>query len=228
MIATYPQTQGYSQDYSVSKRPLTAEEVASVMKALKVLRNPLAFFSLFAVFISIIVLSSVEGDMEMLSLMSLVFGLIAIVLAATSFTMRGQVAKVLRSGEVTVVTGYARRSQSPAGWAVGPITVRDTRELAPFMREGPATVEYVPAMKAAMSVNGFRLKKGAFVNGPVDLAPTAPYQMPVATVGQPAPMDEPPPPDAMPQQAYFCPTCGARNPAGARFCQQCAREMPRL
>lgn len=229
MIATYPQTQRYDQNYSVSKRPLTAEEVASVTKALKVLRNPLAFFSLFAVFISVIVLGTDQGDVEMLSIMTLLFGLISIVLAAASLVMRGTVAKVLRSGEATVVRGYARRSQSPAGWNVGPVTVRDTQELARFMREGPATVEYVPAMKSAMSVNGFRLLKGALVSGPVDLAPTAPYQMPVATVGPTAPMEEPPPPpDAMPEQGFFCPSCGTRAPPGARFCPKCAREMPRL
>lgn len=228
MVAQYPQPQGYPMGCSVSRRPFTHDEVSGAAKPLKQLRAPLAFFSLFAVFISAIVLSGAEGDIEMLSLMGLVFGLVALALAATSLSMRGRVAKALQSGQATVVTGYARRSVSPPGWTVGPITVRDSPELTPFMREGPATVEYSPEMKAAMVVNGVRLRKGAIVDGPTELAPTAPYQTPAATVGPPAPTDEPPPPpDVAPAQGFFCPSCGAKAPPGARFCPNCAREMPR-
>lgn len=230
---TYPYNAppAYGQPFSVSKRPLTEQEVADVAKPYKQLKTPLAFFSLFAVFISVIMMfGPVEANIDMFSLMALVFGLISIALAGTSFRVRGNVAKVIRSGEVTVVQGYARRSQSPAGWVVGPITVRDTQELAPFMREGLATVEYIPAMKAAMKVNGVRLLRGALVVGPADLAPTAAYQMPQAPMGPPQRVDEPPPPppDFSQQQVMFCPWCVTQNPPGARFCKSCGKELPRL
>jgi len=234
MTSSYNAPPAYGQSFSVTKRPLTDQEIADVAKPYTQLKKPLAFFSLFAVFISVIMMfGPVDANIDMFSLMALVFALISIALAGTSFRVRRDVAKVLESGEVTIVQGYARRSQSPAGWVVGPITVRDTRELAPFMREGPATVEYIPAMKAAMKVNGVRLLKGAFVVGPADLAPTAAYQMPQAPqapMGPPQRVDEPPPPppDFPQQQVQFCPWCATRSLPGARFCESCGKELPRL
>jgi hypothetical protein len=231
MIPSYNAPPAYGQPFSVSKRPLTEQEIADAAKPYTQLKKPLGFFSLFAVFISVIMMfGPVEANIDMFSLMALVFGLISIALAGTSFRVRRDVAKVIRSGEVTIVQGYARRSQSPAGWVIGPITVRDTQELAPFMREGPATVEYIPAMKAAMRVNGVRLLKGALVVGPADLAPTAAYQMPQAPMGPPQRVDEPPPPppDFPQQQVLFCPWCSTRSLPGARFCESCGKELSRL
>ncbi|MBU1158626.1 MAG: zinc ribbon domain-containing protein [Candidatus Thermoplasmatota archaeon] len=37
-----------------------------------------------------------------------------------------------------------------------------------------------------------------------------------------------PPPDSPMEQSMFCPRCGSKNPPGARFCQNCRGEMPRL
>jgi hypothetical protein len=158
---------------------------------------------------------------------------VALAIGVTSLKIRKSVVRSMEDPSVTIVRGNAMRRASPAGWTVGPVTVKDTAETRSVLRDGPASVEFVPALRIVMSVNGVRLAKGAYVDGMVDVQPTAAYQAPAPVTAyqqpMPVPADEPPPPpDAEPQQGYFCPNCGAKNPAGARFCQRCAMEMPKL
>ncbi len=229
MASTYTNPQVYAQNYSVSKRLLTAQEAAASAALYKKFRNPLAFFSLFSILLGVILMSSTEGNIDMLSLMALVFGLISVAVAGASLSVRGKIAKALRTGDVTVVQGFATKMRTPARWTVGPISLRETPELRSMMREGPATVAYIPSLKAAMSVNGINLKKSAWVDGPADLAPTGSYPAPQVQMAPSQQVDDlPPPPDDLPSQGMFCPRCGSKNPAGARFCQNCSGEMPRL
>jgi len=229
----FPVQQGYGSAYSVTKRPMTEEEFKGLARPYKSFKGPLGFFSLIAVIASIVSFEAPAENVDILSLMGLVCGVVALALAAASLKMRAKVAKTMEDPYVTVVRGTAMRSASPAGWMIGPVTVTDTAETRSVMRDGPATMEFIPALKMAVSVNGVRLKKGAFVGGQVDAQPTTVYQAPAPAAAYqqpiPAPTDEPPPPPGYePQQGLFCPICGARNPQGARFCQQCARELPRL
>lgn len=230
MASSYTSPPAYAQNYTVTKRLLTAQEVADAAALYKKFRNPLAFFSLFSILLGIILMSSAEGNIDMLSLMALVFGMISVAVAGTSLSFRGKIAKALRTGEVTIVQGFATRMRTPARWTVGPISLRETPELRSMMRDGMATVAYIPSLKVAMSVNGMELKKSAWVDGPVELSPTGAYQAPVVASSPPQQYYEPPPPpsDSPMEQSMFCPRCGSKNPPGARFCQNCRGEMPRL
>ena len=229
MVSSYTNPPAYAQNYSVTKRLLTMQEAADATVLYKKFRNPLAFFSLFSILLGVILMSSAEGNIDMLSLMALLFGVISIAVAGASLSLRGKIAKALRTGEVTVVQGFATKMRTPARWTVGPISLRETPELRSMMREGPATVTYIPSLKAAMSVNGMKLKKSALVDGPAELSPTGAYQTPVVASSAPQQYYEPPPPppDSPMEQSMFCPRCGSKNPPGARFCQNCRGEMPR-
>lgn len=226
---TYAQ-QGHVPAYRVTKRPLTDEEAKGLAKPFKSFKGPLFFFSLVGVVASAASFEAPAENVGVLALMGFICGVIAIALGATSLKVRANVAKSMADSSVTLVSGTATRSVTAAGWAIGPVTVKDTPETIPLLRPGPASVEFIPPLKAAVSVNGVRLAKGAFVEGVLDLQPTVEAQVPAASAQylQPSHSDVPPPPPDMESQGYFCVSCGAKNPPGARFCQQCARELPKL
>lgn len=233
---TYPayQTQqGYGQSYSVSKRPMTDEEAKGLAKPFKSFKGPLMFFSLVGVLASLASFEAPSQNVDILALMGMVCGIVALGLGAASLKTRAKVAKSMQDPYMTVVRGEAVRSVSPAGWTIGPVTVKDTSETALLLRQGPASVEFIPALMTAVVVNGARLAKGAYVEGNVDVQPMASYAAPAPAPAyqQPvqAPEDVPPPPPGYePPQGFFCVNCGAKNPPGARFCQKCAKELPRL
>lgn len=229
----YMPPQAYGAGYSVSRRPMTDDEVKALAKPFKSLKGPLGFFSLTGIVASLASFEAPAENVDVLALMGLVCGIVALAIGVTSLKIRKSVVRSMEDPSVTIVRGNAMRRASPAGWTVGPVTVKDTAETRSVLRDGPASVEFIPALRTVLSVNGVRLAKGAYVDGMVDVQPTAAYQAPAPQVAyqqqMPGPVDEPPPPPGYePQQGFFCPSCGAMTPPGARFCPKCAREMPRL
>ena len=229
----YPTQQGYGPAYTVTKRPMTDDEVKGLAKPFKSFKGPLAFFSLIGIIASVASFEAPEENAGIMVLMGLICGIIALALGITSLKIRKNVVKSMEDPSVTIVRGTAVRTVNPAGWAIGPVIVRDTAETTRMLRDGPASVEFIPPLRMVSSVNGVRLAKGAYVDGMVDVQPTAAYQAPAPVTAYqptaPTPGDEPPPPPGFePQQGFFCPSCGTKTPPGARFCPKCAREMPRL
>lgn len=214
-----------SQNYQVFRRPMTAEERRSVdiiYKNLQKQARPAGFFAL--VFALIGIFSGAASDIT--SLLVLIVGLFAFILAFSVFRLRKSITQVQKDGNVVVVRANVARFQgkmNTSAMMVGPLAIGGNKRGPSPLQEGNlAEVACVPKLRSAVSINGAGLDHPIKMMIPPDLETHAsngaqPYSSgPVRDAGNaPAPAGE-----AM----RFCPTCG--KPAeGLAFCSNCGNKF---
>jgi hypothetical protein len=123
------------------------------------------------------------GDLIILfTIFSLVFGLSSMGIGAMTIKARGRINAALREGMVIEVQAPAfrdRTGRKGQSWNIGPISMMQTPELQGMLAEGaPTSVVCIPDVKAALSVNGVPLKRGAAITAPPNLAAMATVQAP--------------------------------------------------
>lgn len=215
---------GYQQPlYSVSKRRITAQESACLLKPQQRLKPPLIVFSFMAIFSAVLIIG-VPAIAAKLTEFVLFVVFVNIVVSAFSLAMRSRIAKIMKTGEVTVVRGIA--SWNGTQWTVGPITLRVGKKPPAVLKEGPMEVAVVTgAMGAALSINGVGLKDPMPAGCPANLdsatqapSPSQPVYPPPAYPSQPQQAEsypsnqqqyEPNPNTPLPPPVAACPTCGA-------------------
>ena len=161
------------------------------------------------------------------SVLVVVIGLFALVVAFSTFRVRRTVSDAQNDGHVVVVRGPVSRSdgkmRTPA-MTVGPLAIGWRRRTANPLQEGSfAEVACIPRLKSVVSINGAGLDSPIKIMIPADLEARAAVTAPPAYAAQAAGFsyqNATPPSDAM----RFCPSCGT-SASGLAFCSNCGNQF---
>jgi len=191
----------------ITKRPITDQEQSNALVYYGSLRNGSRGMAVASMFMAVLNLAVISGALPLadlvilIAILGLAVGLAAVAVGAMTIKARKQIDTAFKEGYVIEVMApaYLNRaggSKAPM-WNIGPVSVLQTPELQTLLAEGaPASVVCVPGVKAALSVNGVALKRGATITMPPNLA-----QMAQQSVT--APTYEPMPPQMVQQPGYF-------------------------
>ena len=195
----------------ITKRPITDEEQSMALTFYGSLRNSSRGLATASMFMAVLNVAAISGTLPLeelaivFAVLALAVGFAAMGLGAVTLKARKQIDTAFKEGYVIEVRApaYLNRTAGNKGpmWNVGPISVLQTPEIQTLLAEGaPALVVCIPGVKAALSVNGTVLKRGASITMPPNLAQmaqpssTAPtYQpMPAPYLQQQQPQPFPP------------------------------------
>jgi len=116
----------YSPAHSVSKRRITAQEAACLLKSQQRLRPPILVFSMICIVVVIVTLAVPEVA-NRLTMFVVAISAMTLIASVAAQIMRSRAAKIIRVGEVTVVRGTA--TWTGATWTIGPVSMQDSRSL---------------------------------------------------------------------------------------------------
>jgi len=200
----------------ITKRPITDEEQSMALTYYGSLRNGSRGMATASMFMAVLNVAIISGTLPLedlailFTVLALVVGFAAMALGAMTLKTRKQIDAAFKEGFVIEVRApaYLNRTAGNKGpmWNIGPISVLQTPEIQTLLAEGaPAMVVCVPGVKAALSVNGTVLKRGATITMPPNLAQmaqppsTAPIYQPMPA---PYPQQQQPQPFPLQQQTY--------------------------
>jgi len=191
----------------ITKRPITDQEQSNALVYYGSLRNGSRGMAVASMFMAVLNLAVISGSLPvadlaiLFTILALVFGFAAMGVGAMTLKARKQINEAFKEGFVIEVRAPAYLNRAGGSkvpmWNIGPISVMQTPEVQSLLAEGaPASVVCVPGVKAALSVNGVALKRGASITMPPNLAQMA---QPSAT----APTYEPMQPQMVQQPGYY-------------------------
>ena len=191
----------------ITKRPITDEEQSMALTYYGSLRNGSRGMATASMFMAVLNVAIISGTLPLedlailFTVLALVVGFAAMALGAMTLKTRKQIDAAFKEGFVIEVRApaYLNRTAGNKGpmWNIGPISVLQTPEIQTLLAEGaPAMVVCVPGVKAALSVNGTVLKRGATITMPPNLAQMA---QPPSTAPIYQPMPAPYPQQQQPQ-----------------------------
>jgi len=169
---------------SIVKRPITDQEQSLALTYYGMLRKGSRGIATASMFMAVLNLAVISGALPLadlvilIAILGLAVGLAAVAVGAMTIKARKQIDTAFKEGYVIEVMApaYLNRaggSKAPM-WNIGPVSVLQTPELQTLLAEGaPASVVCVPGVKAALSVNGVALKRGATITMPPNLAQMA-------------------------------------------------------
>jgi hypothetical protein len=219
-------------DLQVFKRPMTDAERRSVDKVYKNAQKQARPAGFMAILFAAISITSGAATLDLTtskgltSVLVIVIGLFAFVIAFSTFRVRGTVSNVQNDGHVIVVRGPVSRSDGnirTSAMMVGPLAIGWRKRTASPLQEGSfAEVACVPQLRSVVSINGAGLDSPIKIMIPTDLearAAAAPPAYPAQAAGV-SYQNVTPPSNAM----SFCPSCGTPT-SGLAFCSNCGNKF---
>ncbi len=222
---------GQTADYQTFKRPMTDPERTSMNKVYKNAQKqamPAGFMAL--VFAAIGIVNGANSfdfssSTGMISVLVIVVGLMAFVMAYTTSRLRRTIVAAHNDGNVVVVRGPVSRSQGRANGSfmmVGPLSIGSGKRGANPLQEGTyAEVACIPKLKSILSLNGAGLDQPMRVGIPNDLESKASIGSPT----YPAPPLNVAAPSVTPSsnEMSFCSSCG-KPTQGLTYCWNCGNK----
>ena len=179
----------YQAQISMVRRRMTEPEMNLVIKSATQMRSVVQGTGFASIFVAAFSLYWPNG---FLSLITLSFAMVVVVLTAQYARTRSRLRDALVKGEVVDVRGVARKVSTPKGWQVGTLKLPWGTSINPRLQDGrQTTITCMPSMKALLAIDGSLLGSQIQVTAPANAWDDARPVVQAPSVEE----DLPPPPD---------------------------------